>query len=440
MAALELATRHSVLLSPDPLFVCSLPDIVVVLASHSAGLLLGREPGQLTGLPLRDCLGLDRPLDVVEGQASSIQHRRLTRPGQPSLAVEVHLHAVPELLLLVRVQPSGRGVLEHMAAHLPVALRGHDAAGEALFANPAAANLPPGPLPPGDLAHAGRVWQVERVSLGNLDVNAATDVTSRERAAGLDRERLSQVTLLLNTTEEFVGLVGVNEERLFVNPAFCRATGYSPEEVVTTDFRQRVHPDDLELVEQTRQANLRGERTHIEYRCRRKDGSYLWLDLRATPLPGPDGKIAWIAWTSRDVSERKRLEQELRDSRRLVEHLADVVPHMLAIYDLVENRYIWVSAQSRAVRGYSPGELLRMEPGQTQEHVHPEDRLETEEVIRRLLANPEGQVVQMRYRVQHPERGWRTLLTRCLVFRHTPDGRPWQVLAASEDVTEQPSP
>jgi PAS domain-containing protein len=98
---------------------------------------------------------------------------------------------------------------------------------------------------------------------------------------------------------------------------------------------------------------------------------------------------------------------------------------------------VWVNAQCKAVRGFTPGELLRMKSGESAEQVHPDDRIASEEVMRRLMAAPEGEVMQWLYRIRHPESGWRRLRTRCLVFRHGPDGRPWHVLGVSEDVTDE---
>jgi PAS domain S-box-containing protein len=439
MPPLDLATRHAVVFSPDPLLICAVPGTEVLLASLSAGQLLGRDADQLIGRALGDCLGVDPPLQEVGGPTASVQACWLVRPGQPRLAVEVSLQPVPDAQVLVRVQPRSRLALHRLVEHVPVALRGHDPQGAVLFANPAAGALPPGPLPAGDLAHADRVWQVEHFALDDLAINAATDISARERQAQKDRERLAELLLLVNTTDEFVGLNDIDGRRLFVSPSFYRATGYTPEEVLGTDFRQRIHPHDLPLVEQSREANLHGERTRLEYRCVCKDGSHLWLDLRATPIPGPDGRIARIVWASRDISDRKRLEQEFRDCRRFIEHVADTVADMLSVYDLVENRHVWVNAQSRVVCGYTPGELLRMGPGEFLQRVHPDDLLSTEEVARRLLASPQGGVVQVRYRIQHPQRGWRVLLTRCLIHRFTPEGQPWQVLGASADVTDQPT-
>lgn len=435
------AAAHAIVTSLDPVFLCSLPGGEILLASHSAGQLLGVPAEELTGKFLARCLNLSHDIAWHDGEPST-QRLWLLQDSGGMVPLTLHATRVPDsegALGIAWVRPVVSGLLVDLARILSLPLRIHDPAGRPVFDNPAALPLPAGPLPSGDTRADARTWQVVRIDLDEVIVNIATEVTTWEARARESEERAASFRLMLDSIEDFVGVVSITGQRLFINPAFFRATGWTEEEINTTDFRSRIHPDDLNLVERAHEANLRGERTRIEYRCRRKDGSYLWLDLRATPLPGPDGGVVRIIWASRDITERKRLEHELRDSRRFIEQVADAIPQMLFVYDLVANKFIWVNAQCRTVRGYTPGEMLSMPAGEAVRQVHPEDRLGIEAVMGRLLDAGEGAVVQMSYRVQHPERGWRRLNTRCLVFRYGADGRPWQVLGVSEDVTDTPS-
>jgi PAS domain S-box-containing protein len=147
-----------------------------------------------------------------------------------------------------------------------------------------------------------RAWGIQR------------DITDPKRADEALRQSEERYRLLADSAEDYVGLFDTNGNRLYVSPSFLRLTGFSLEELAATNFRTRVHADDLALVERARDANLRGEHTRIEYRCLRKDGSALWLDLRGTPIIGVDGKVDKILCVGRDITDRRRAEEALRRS------------------------------------------------------------------------------------------------------------------------------
>ncbi|MFO0842504.1 MAG: PAS domain-containing protein [Gemmataceae bacterium] len=429
----QLALRHAFHASPDALVVCALPSLEVLHANAAA-----RGLGVEGGRPLAGML-LPEP-DWDDDPAARLGW--LSRPGHAPVAVEVRPSRVPGSdppLGLLRLTLLGAGWLERLASGTLALLAVRDGDGRLLYATPRSRAVPAdagGEAPVGELVY---LLEDHPVTSG-IRLTLGVEVSPRRQAEDDDHHRAELYRLLLNSTDDFLGVVDRREDRLYVNPAFYRATGYTPEEVEATDFRTRVHPDDLPLVERARQANLRGERTRIEYRCRCKNGSYLWLDLRATPVPGTDGRVERVVWASRDITDRKRLEQELRDSRRFIEHVADMLPQMLFVYDLTEGRHVWVNARCAEVRGYTAGEMLRMGPGEAAGHIHPDDRLEEAEAVRRLEALRDNEVLDLRYRVMHRTKGYLLVRTRCVAFRRGDDGRPSQVLGVCEAVEAQPGP
>jgi diguanylate cyclase len=99
-----------------------------------------------------------------------------------------------------------------------------------------------------------------------------------------------------------------------VNPAFERALGYQPEELVGRPFLDFVHPDDREKTEREA-ASLADGLTTVQFQNRyfAKDGEVHWMEWTSIPLPD-EGLIYGVA---RDITERKALEQELE---RLSQH------------------------------------------------------------------------------------------------------------------------
>ena len=131
------------------------------------------------------------------------------------------------------------------------------------------------------------------------------------------RESEARYRLLADYAEDFVTLHDTEGRRLYVSPSYYRVTGWTPEDLERTDWRTRVHPDDLAVIEQTRAANLAGTTTTIEHRFRCQDGRWRWAEARCKPVCGPDGRVQQLLVWSRDVTQRRHLETLLRQSQKM---------------------------------------------------------------------------------------------------------------------------
>lgn len=98
----------------------------------------------------------------------------------------------------------------------------------------------------------------------------------------------------------------------YVSPAATAITGYTPEEHYDDPDlgRKLVHPDDAPLLERL----LRGETepTSIEIRWVRRDGAVIWTEQRNVLVRDTSGRLVAVEGIARDITERKRAEQELR--------------------------------------------------------------------------------------------------------------------------------
>lgn len=101
------------------------------------------------------------------------------------------------------------------------------------------------------------------------------------------------------------------------SPGWKAILGYDEDELTSqiTDSYQRVHPDDLSYVQDTIQAHFWQQTPHydVEHRIRCKDGDYKWICSRGRVVARePDGKPLRMIGTTTDITERKRLEAELK--------------------------------------------------------------------------------------------------------------------------------
>ncbi len=111
------------------------------------------------------------------------------------------------------------------------------------------------------------------------------------------------------------------------NTAFCSPRAQEildlqPAEVraALIDWRDRIHVDDLAGVAQAVAEALRTRQPYdVEFRWRLRDGGYRWIQVRAAAIQLTDGRVARVAGSVADVSERRRIDESLRRMSSLLE-------------------------------------------------------------------------------------------------------------------------
>jgi PAS domain S-box-containing protein len=98
-----------------------------------------------------------------------------------------------------------------------------------------------------------------------------------------------------------------------------RILGLPPREegITSAEFKQLIHPDDWESIAQARMSAQRGDRPYdLEYRVVRPDGELRFVHSRGDVTRDESGRPRYMFGTVQDVTERKRAEEELRESER----------------------------------------------------------------------------------------------------------------------------
>ena len=150
-----------------------------------------------------------------------------------------------------------------------------------------------------------------------------TEIEQRRRMEEALRE--SEARFRATFEQAAVGMVHVAPDGRFlrVNQRYCDILGYSREELLRLSIQEVTHAEDLEEdLEYVRQV-LAGEIPNfsMEKRYWRKDGSVIWVNLTASLLRSPDGTPEHFVSVVEDISERKRLDDELDRHRHHLEQL-----------------------------------------------------------------------------------------------------------------------
>jgi len=130
------------------------------------------------------------------------------------------------------------------------------------------------------------------------------------RRESQQREELFQI--VTENAADMIALVDVKGRRLYNSPAYKRVLGYSAAELSETSSFEQIHPDDrFKVLEAAREARSTGTGRKLEYRIRHKDGSWRVLESIAAAIRDKKGEVAKLVIVNRDVTERKRAEEQL---------------------------------------------------------------------------------------------------------------------------------
>jgi diguanylate cyclase (GGDEF)-like protein/PAS domain S-box-containing protein/putative nucleotidyltransferase with HDIG domain len=158
---------------------------------------------------------------------------------------------------------------------------------------------------------------------GNLLVRAMRYAIERKRMEQALRESEEHFRALIENTSDIITVTGDDGIIHYLSPSVERVLGYSRGELVGKQLLDYFHPDDksgaivrfAELVQSPESVSS------IEFRFRHKDGS--WRDLEAVGKSTVgNSRAASVIVNSRDITERKRAEEELRERERTIRELS----------------------------------------------------------------------------------------------------------------------
>ena len=141
------------------------------------------------------------------------------------------------------------------------------------------------------------------------------DVTELKGARELLEASERRFRSLIQNAPDAISVLDADSTILYDSPAIARLLGYTPEERIGKRGIDYVHPGDRETAQRTFSEVLQnpGVRLPVEYRIRHKDGSWRHIEAARTNLLS-DPAVGGIVLNYRDITERKRAEEELRQS------------------------------------------------------------------------------------------------------------------------------
>lgn len=284
-----------------------------------------------------------------------------------------------------------------------------------------------------------REWTDEEIGLlEDLAEGAATELQlradrrRRERLEEKLRLREAGFRLLVDNAADVITVLDEDGVIRFESPSVKLVLGWAPEERVGESALEYVHPEDRpEIGRRMQEALSEPSRIHFgEFRVRHADGG--WREVEATARALPRGaELDGLIATTRDVSERKALEERVRLLATAVEHAGNGVTITDAELDEPGPEIVYVNPAATELTGYAEDELLGETPRILQ---GPDtDRAVLDELRRRLEEGRtfEGEAVNYRKDGTPFYLHWKVAPVR------NPEGEITHFVAVQQDVTER---
>ncbi|MDH7477476.1 MAG: PAS domain S-box protein [Candidatus Bathyarchaeota archaeon] len=183
------------------------------------------------------------------------------------------------------------------------------------------------------------------------------DVTKLKEVEKKLMETNRRLETIFETASEGMMTVDENENITFVNRAFAEMLGYHAHELIGVNLRKFVDEESFQKIRRQTEIRKRGETSRYEITLYHKDGKPRILQVSASPLWDEKGEYEGAISIIMDVTERRKMEEKLKESEERLKRLIEYAPDAIYVNDL-QGRFIDGNKQAEALIGYKKEELI----------------------------------------------------------------------------------
>jgi PAS domain S-box-containing protein len=278
------------------------------------------------------------------------------------------------------------------------------------------------------------------------------DVTQRLEAERIIQKNERHLRLITDNIRDIIWTMDFNLCFTYLSPSVLHITGFTPEQVMKMPFTSLLPPDTHMMVEQMLAEKLgeelskeaRGEAIDkketvtFELQIMRKTGEYFWVENRISFNRDENGKPFEILGVTRDISERKKAEEALRESEKRYRMIVENMSDSIATLDL-NLQYTYQSPSIQRITGYSLEELKHLT---ARERLTPESKDMVEKILAEAL-NYDSRKKPRRFGTQtleveaYHKDGGTVWLEITATFTRDENGNVAGLLITSKDISER---
>ncbi|MBN2018141.1 MAG: PAS domain S-box protein [Candidatus Cloacimonetes bacterium] len=197
---------------------------------------------------------------------------------------------------------------------------------------------------------------------------------------------------LIKNSNDILVIIDENAKELYVSESVERIIGYSPEAFLGTSGFDHIHKDDVEPMREKLNQLLKypDKKVRNVYRHRHKDGHWVYLEAIGTNYLN-DPKIKGIVLNIRDITERRKADEALRESEEKYRTIVSSMSDIILLHDK-NNRYVEFHCKPDSSLLLNPDEFI----GKTVREIMPESITNEFEILAEKVRQT-GEKEEMEY-------------------------------------------
>jgi len=207
-----------------------------------------------------------------------------------------------------------------------------------------------------------RTLHTKKITINDEDgspkylLGISEDITERKQSEDMLRENEEYYRSVVENAHDLIIETDNSGLFIYVSPNHKSILGYEPKELVGTSIFNKIHPDDVkEVLTKFTQAVISQSNGHGIFRYRHNSGEWRWFETNGRPIYTPSGQVR-IILHSRDITERKSAEEQIRKSLIEKESLLREIHHRVKNNLQVISSLL--SLQSDYAKGIDPSRLF----------------------------------------------------------------------------------
>jgi PAS domain S-box-containing protein len=267
-------------------------------------------------------------------------------------------------------------------------------------------------------------------------INMLVNITERKRAEEALRASEQRYRAVVESQAEMLCRFQPDGTILFVNGAYARARGTTPEELTDRNFWEFVAEEDRQAVKaMLDHLTPESPQVQIENRFQTMEGERWTLWTNRALHFDEHGRLLEVQSSGIDITERKQFEEALRASEERMRLATDAAGMYTWEYD-IQNQLFTPSDNFAEVIGILPDLVLENDIDALGRLSHPEDSQNVQKTIEKVFDSGED-LRDMQYRIVNPENEqviWMEVNARTIYDR---EGKPERMYGVSQNVTER---
>ncbi len=202
-----------------------------------------------------------------------------------------------------------------------------------------------------------------KVELAEMVDKLQREIKERERTEMKLRQSEERYALAIDGANDGIWDIDLQKGEAFYSPRWKMMLGYEDDEIFSSleEWQSRIHPDDFDLVMETRKAYLEGliPAYEVKYRLRHKSGSYRWIRARGACLRDSQGKPYRMAGSHTDITERKMMKEAFLETEKRYRELFEESKDTAFIVN-TRGKLVDINPAGSELLGYTKEELLAL--------------------------------------------------------------------------------